>query len=206
MRLFLLLLVVLEGTALIASGGLLLLLEEPGREAPDVPVFKPPIYDARIGDQARYRKIDPGTKQVVGYLDYTVKLAQVFHNTSLGTVFRIEITERNVDGGVGRRRVQYFQPRGLGYGFLPPAIDRDERARVPGAQPVVESIRTAPVALPGGKEVAGFLVQAVIPRDGLTEIAERYWMTPLVPVFGVARFERGGFTYELHGSERPRPR
>ena len=38
----------------------------------------------------------------------------------------------------------------------------------------------------------------MIPRDSLTEVAERYWMTPKIPVFGVARWERGDEVLVVH--------
>jgi hypothetical protein len=50
----------------------------------------------------------------------------------------------------------------------------------------------------------GFLVEAVVPRKSLTEVAERYWMTEEVPVFGVARWERGNEVLVLHRLEKPK--
>jgi hypothetical protein len=63
----------------------------------------------------------------------------------------------------------------------------------------VKTIRSAPVglrytfadgALQAQRVVPGFLIEAVIPRRSLTEVRERFWMTPDVPVFGVARWDR----------------
>lgn len=205
MRTFLLVLVVLESTAIAAFGGMLLfgLDERFAVEPPAVPAFRPPIYKAAIGDHVRYQKRDKDDRPV-GYLDCTVLVAREVRNTSLGRMFDIELVERGPDSKVVQKRTLHIQPRGADHGFLLPSILELERAQVPGARPVVHSIRTAPVPMPNGRKVPGFLVQAVIPRDGLDVVAERYWITSRVPVFGVARFERGGFTYVLHGSEKPR--
>ena len=77
------------------------------------------------------------------------------------------------------------------------------RASVPGARSVIASIETATVKVLR-KEHPGFLVQTVIPRNSLTEIAERFWISPKVPLFGVARFERGGHVYVLDDMDDPR--
>jgi hypothetical protein len=68
----------------------------------------------------------------------------------------------------------------------------------------VKSIRTAPVRLLR-EEVPGFLLETVIPRDSLSEVAERYWVTRKVPIFGVARWETKDAVYKVLTMEKLAP-
>jgi hypothetical protein len=104
-----------------------------------------------------------------------------------------------------------IQPRALMKGFLPPRFE-DEDDYPAGERPVVSRISTATFPLrerpsssprPPPPPVRGFLVEAVVPRKSLTEVAERYWISEEVPVFGVARWERGNEVLVLHRMEKP---
>lgn len=200
-------------TALLAGGlslyalGALKGLE---RMPPSPPVFRPRIFDTVIGEMVRYERRDRATGKVLGYLDYEVRQVIVTKGTTSGPDIFLAVKESDV-GGTPRERVLHFQPRAVAKGFLPPRID-DEDEYPSGERPVVSRISTAtfqlreqPQPLPGGPPVPpppppvhGFLVEAVIPRKSLTEVAERYWMSDKVPVFGVARWERGNEVLVLH--------
>ena len=52
-----------------------------------------------------------------------------------------------------------------------------------------------------GRPTGEFLVETVIPRDSLEKVAERYWVTPDVPVFGVRRWERDNEVWIYHTGE-----
>lgn len=178
------------------------------RLPPAVPVFRPPIHDARIGDLVRYEKRDRATGNVIGYLEYQVRLVTVMEGTTSGPDIVLFIKDDT--GGATRERVMGIQPRALMHGFLPPRFE-DEDDYPAGERPVVSRISTAtfplrdppaPPRLPP-PPVHGFLVEAVVPRRSLTEVAERYWMTDKVPIFGVARWERGDEVLVLLHAEKP---
>ncbi|HEX5137448.1 MAG TPA: hypothetical protein VFY93_10775 [Planctomycetota bacterium] len=211
-------------TALLA-GGLLLYsmgaLEGLERTPPSPPVFRPVISDTRIGDLVRYERRDRATGNVLGYLDYEVRQVIVTEGTTSGPLIVLAIKETDRDGHT-RERIRHLQPRALMAGFLPPRFD-DEDDYPAGERPVVSRISTAtfplreppppapaaagsPAPPPPPPPVRGFLVEAVIPRRSLTEVAERYWMTEEVPVFGVARWERGNEVLVLHRMEKPERR
>jgi len=181
------------------------------RLPPEVPVFRPPIHDARIGDLVRYEKRDRETGKVIGYLEYEVRLVTVVEGTTSGPDITLLIKDDT--GGATRERMMGIQPRALMHGFLPPRFE-DEDDYPAGERPVVSRISTATFPLREyPKElkrvpppVRGFLVEAVIPRRSLAEVAERYWMTDKVPVFGVARWERGDEVLVYHHGEQPERR
>lgn len=167
------------------------------KPAPAPPVFTPPIYDAVIGDLVRYRRVDPDDENVeLGYVDYVIRHARVLENTGLGAEINLEIHERDADG-TERRRVVRVQPRLLDHGFLPQTFRELDRLDVPGARPVIRSIRTAEV--PGGE---GFVIETVTPRESLRDVTGRLYVRPGVPIFGVVRWERGDETWILHYHER----
>jgi hypothetical protein len=178
------------------------------RLPPAVPVFRPPLYDTRIGDLVRYEKLDRATGKVLGTLEYQVRLVTVVKGTTSGPTIALFIKEDT--GGAVRERMMGIQPRALMHGFLPPRFE-DEDDYPAGERPVVSRISTATFPLRDyPKEmkrvpppVQGFLVEAVVPRRSLTEVAERYWMTDKVAVFGVARWERGDEVLVLLRSEQP---
>lgn len=199
MRAFLLSLIVLEGLALFGAGGYVLLAEQPRAETPDVPVFRPPLYAAVIGDSIRYRRIDKKTKREIGYIDFEVVYAVEFQGTNLGREFRIEMVVRDASGRRMEDRRIRWRPRDTSHGFLPPRFNEDELA--PGDRPVIARIKTAPVQILR-KEREGFLIEAVIPSRSLTEVAERYWLHPDVAIFGVARWERADDVLVLHHQKR----
>lgn len=186
-------------------------------QRPPLPLsaFTPPIHDARIGDLVRYEKRHRTTGETLGYLDYEVLQVFVTKGTTAGPDIVLAIRETDARGE--RKRVVHVQPRALTKGFLPPRFENEDDYPA-GERPVVSRISTAtfrlqepvgaPVERAGSPKplpapVRGFLVEAVIPRQSLTEVAERYWMTTEVAVFGVARWERGDEVLVLHRQEKP---
>jgi len=209
-----LLIVIAVESALLAGGlGLYLFggLDCLERPSPPLPVFRPPLHDTRIGDMVRYERRDRATGQVPGYLDYEVRQVIITKGTTIGPEIVLAIKESDTNSA-SRERILRIQPRALMKGFLPPRFE-DEDDFPAGERAVVSRISTATFPLqehppspprPPPPPVHGFLVEAVIPRKSLTEIAERYWMTEEVPVFGVARAERGGELLVLHRMEKPK--
>lgn len=184
---------------------------------PQPPVFRPQIVDTRIGDSVRYEKRDRATGRVLGYLDYGVREVYATQGTTIGIVISLHIREtfrrideRGQEVEEVRERMMRIQPRALMHGFLPPRFE-DEDDYPAGERPVVSRISTATFPLkeypatmkPPPAPVHGFLVEAVVPRRSLTGIAEKYWMTDKVPVFGIARWERGDEVLVLHTMEHP---
>lgn len=200
MRSFLIVVVVLAALALAGACGFLLLgdLDALKAEPPEPPVFRPPIYRAAIGDMVRYRVIEDG--EVVGYIDYEIESAQEIRNTRLGRMFIVKITESPADDRPARppRRMR-LRPRAVRVGFLPPLYEHEDDYPT-GALPVPSLIRTERFRY-RNREVDGFYVEAVRPRESLEEPAERYWITSEVPVFGVAVWERDGQRLEVHVAE-----
>ncbi|MHC4550281.1 MAG: hypothetical protein ACYTEZ_16035 [Planctomycetota bacterium] len=178
--------VLIAGAAFHLGGG----LERYARRPPSGPVFRPPIHEAVIGDFVRYERRDRESQEVLGYLDYEVELAIERQGTHLGREFVVKLTRTDARGKGRKQRKMRLRPRAVGHGYLPPRFEEDD-AYPQGARPVVKTIRPAPVPFRKG-EVAGFLVEAVVPRESLTEIKERFWITDAVPLFGVARWERDG--------------
>lgn len=175
------------------------------RQLPEVsPVFRPPIYDAVIGDSVRYRKVARDDEnRVLGYVDYVVEHARKVKNSGLGTEFIISMIDRDegdsVTGSTGRerRRSVRVQPELLEHGFLPPSFAELEWLDVPGGRTVIRTIKTADV---GG--APGFIIETIRPRDGLDQVQERLFIRSDVPVFGVLRWERGDEVWIKHGSHR----
>lgn len=199
MRPFLFALVLLEASGLVAGAGVLLVAgDDLRREPPPAPVFRPLLPDALPGDFVRYRREDPRTGEELGYVDYRVEKA--VDREGFGREFEISI---EVTGKGARKRRLRVRPRSSEHGFLPFRVHEEELDHVPGARPVIRGIRTAPVTV-YRRQLPGFLVEAVIPRDGLAEVRERYWMTESVPVFGVARWERPDEVLVLHSMDRAR--
>jgi len=206
LRIVLIVLIALESTGLLAlavahpTGA----LDEWRREPPSVPVFRPPIYDAAIGDLVLYQRRDRESGEALGYLEYAVETAVEYKGSSLGRQFLIRMTRTDARGRRQMRKIM-VQPRLVIHGFLPPRFEEDDSYPA-GARPVIKSVRTREVALRegGGRSVPGFLLEAVLPRESLTEVKERYWIAPEVPVFGVARWERGDEVLVVHRAERPR--
>ncbi len=193
--------VVLEACALV---GLLVLhlaggLERWRRDPPPVPVFRPPVYNAVIGDLVRYERLDRRTGEVLGYLDYEVLDAREYEGSALGREFVLKIVKTDKGGGSANRLIR-VQPSIATHGFLPPRFEEDD-AYPPGARPVVKSIRAATVPFRTAKR-PGFLIEAVHPRDSVVEVKERFWMIPEVALFGVARWERGDEVLVVHVSEK----
>jgi hypothetical protein len=194
------------GLAAYASGA----LDGLRRPSPPVQVFKPPLPGARIGDLVRYEKRDRTTGKVLGYLEYEVKLVFVAEGTTTGAEIVLVIKDTDAAGAT-RDRTMRILPRALMHGFLPPRFE-DEDDYPAGERPVVSRISTATFPLkdypvtkkPVPPPVRGFLVEAVVPRRSLTEVAERYWIADEVPVFGVARWERGDEVLVYHHGERPK--
>ncbi|MHC4959310.1 MAG: hypothetical protein ACYTGN_13150 [Planctomycetota bacterium] len=200
MRTFLVLTIVLEGLALLVAGGFVLFgLEDHTAERPHVPVFRPPIHNAVIGDSVRYRRLDKHGK-LLGYVDYKVSTALEYVGTAFGRDFRVHIIERDASGKQVRDRTLRVRPRDSEHGFLPPRFIED--SLLPGQRPIIASIRTAPVTV-RRKTRQGFLIETVTPARSLEAVAERYWIHHSVAVFGVARWERGDEVLELHQQEQP---
>ena len=194
-----------EGVALLVAAVALLLGYRPdGVAAPIAPVFRPPIHDAVIGDFVRYQRLartpEGEDGEVLGYVEYKVMLAVETEGTTLGRTFLIEITHRDAKGSrVLKRRQLGVRPRDLTQGFFPPRFDEEERPL--SVLPVVKTIRTAEVPFLLTRK-AGFLVETVVPREGLTKVQERYWFSVDAPVFGVTRWERRQDVLVLHAMER----
>jgi len=193
----------LEAAALVAiAGGVLFCDRETlGRPAPRPPVFRPPLYQAVIGDLVRYEKRvrTPEGYRVAGYLEYKVVRAVEYKGSHLGREFVLRIEDQDATGRK-RSRLMRIRPRSPLHGWLPPRFEEDDDYPT-GARPVVKSVRTAPVPYRRG-HVDGFLVEAVIPRESLKKVAERYSITPEVPVFGVSKWERGNEELLLLHAER----
>ena len=182
--------------------------------APAERVFRPQIGEARIGDAVRYERRDRSTGRVLGYLDYEVRGVFEPQGTTNGNIIVLYIRETDDAGKETERvreRLMRIQPRAVMHGYLPPRFE-DEDDYPAGERPVVARISTAAFDLrehpresrrPPPPPVRGFLVEAVVPRRSLTAVAERYWMTDQVPVFGVARWERGDEVLVLHRMDRP---
>ncbi len=193
MRAILSVLLACEVALLVGGASVLLLAEEDLRRSPPVvPAFRPYLNDAVIGDMVRYERLDAKSGNPLGFLEYRVELAVEFEGQRLGREFVIELRER-APGGGDRTRKMRIRPRSNEHGFLPPVFAEEERTVVPGGTPVIRSIGTARFRIhEQGPETEGFLVETVVPRRSVSEVAERYWMTRKVPVFGVARMEREG--------------
>ena len=131
-------------------------------------------------------RVDKATGASLGTLEYQIEWAEITKGTTLGPQYVIKITE--TDGRGGRRdRMIRFRPRAASQGFLPPRFD-DEDDYPTGARPIVKSIGTATFNY-RDETVNGFLIEAVIPRESLTEVKERLWIHDEIPLFGVARWE-----------------
>ena len=213
MRRILFILVCVECVALVGGAGLHLTggLERWARRPPRAPVFRPPVHQAVIGDLVRYERRDPSGR-VLGYLTYEVEKAIEFSGTNLGREFvlRLTLTDKR-DKRTRTRRIR-LRPRAILHGFLPPRFEEDD-GYPQGARPVVKTIRPAEVPffkmevddefVP--RFVSGFLLEAVTPRESLTKVSERFWITDRVPIFGVARWERPDEVLALHTMEKMRP-
>ncbi len=205
MRSFLVGVIVAEALALAVACGFLVTgdFESLKVKPPQAPGFRPPIYDAAIGDMVRYRVLEKG--EVVGFVDYEVLSAQEIRNTQLGRMFIIKITETAVGGGSARPpRLVRVRPRSIRVGFFPPLYEHEDDYPT-GALPVPALIRTERFTY-RKQETDGFYIEAVRPRDSLSETAERYWFTRKVPVFGIAAWERDGQRLEVHIAEFGRDR
>ena len=200
MRTFLLILICLESVVLASAAGLHLVggIDRFQRRVPPIPVFRPPLYEAVIGDSVRYERRDKSGRGV-GYLEYEVRLAMVTKGTTLGKEFVVKITETD---GAGKKRTRLIRirPRAVSHGFLPPRFEEDDDYPT-GARPVIKSIRSTEFPYRKGT-LRGFLLETVIPRESLTETAERYWMSEKIPVFGVARWQSGDDEYVVLRAER----
>ena len=205
MRPFLLVLIVLEAVALFAAGGALLfgVAEDHRAETPSIETFRPPIYEARIGDFVRYRKMDNKTGRQTGYLEYKVEWAEEHRGTTFGRMFRVLLVERDARGREQRRQRLIVRPRDIMHGFLPPRLDEEVRAQVTGEMLVVSSIETAPVEVKG-KQRNGFLVQAVVPRESITEAAPQVLDASLGARVRRCRWEQKYETYIADRMEQPR--
>jgi len=202
-RRLLILLVLLECVVLV--GGSLALglyghrLRKP---SPVAPAFRPPIYDAVIGDSVRYRIVDPAhPENIRGFIDYEIKHARIIENSGVGVEFNVEITRRDNEGKELRRVVR-VQPRTFDHGFLPPTFEELAELDVPGGRPVIRAIRTALVRGLGEDVAPGFEIDTVVPRESLQTVSSRLFVRADVPVFGVARWERGDELWLLHLQHR----
>lgn len=204
MRAILIALVTLESLALIVGAGVWVFAGDQIRQKPPAaPVFRPPLFSAVIGDSVRYRRVDPkDPERVLGFLDYEIIGAVKTKDTGLGARFGIRMTSIDADGRSEVRRLA-IQPELIEDGWLPPRFDALAWSDVPGGRPVIRTIRTTSVARRiGAPPEPGFEVEAVIPRDGLQTVADRYFILDRVPVFGVVRWERGNEHLILHRSHR----
>jgi hypothetical protein len=195
--------VVLVECVLLLGGAVVLGLfsDQLKRPPPTAPAFRPPIYEAVIGDSVRYRRVDPKDEgRDLGYVDLVVRDARIVQHSGLGAEFNVSMSARDVDGKEQHRIIR-IQPRLLEHGFLPPSFAEYRMLDVPGGRPVIRSIRTGEV--PGG---AGFIIETVTPRISMDEVSERIFMRPDVPVFGVVRWERPGEVWILHRSNREKRR
>jgi hypothetical protein len=171
------------------------------KHAPAAPVFRPPLYDAVIGDSVRYRRVDKDDEsKELGFVDFEVEGARIVQQSGLGAEFNVVMVDRAVDGTERRRKIR-IQPRFIDHGFLPPSFEEYEMLDVPGGRPVIRTIRTARV--PDGE---GFVIETAVPRDGLDKVSDRYFIRLDVPVFGVVRWERPNETWILHRSNREKRR
>ncbi|MDH3590540.1 MAG: hypothetical protein OER88_01585 [Planctomycetota bacterium] len=200
MRGFLVGLIVLEAAALLALGAATAFGAWDGLARQDRAVtFQPPIYDAVMGESARYeRTAKDGT--VTGYLDYEVEKAVEYKGTARGREFVIVLREFDPRGRRLRSRRLAVLPRTLAHGFLPPSYEEDDDYPA-GARPVIRSIKSGPVTL-RRRTMPGFELEIVIPRESVTVPAERIWMAKDVAVFGVVRWERKNEVLTLHTQER----
>ena len=149
MRAFLVVIISLEGLALISAGAVLLLVDLDSdrfrAEKPVVSVFRPPLHGAVIGDEVRYRRIDKKTQEQIGFVDFRVLKAIDYLGTNFGRELLIEVVERDASGkALGRRRLRW-RPQDVSHGFLPPRYNEDEL--LPGDRPVISRISTALVEL-----------------------------------------------------------
>jgi len=196
MRRFLLALVCLEGVALAALAGALLLYPERfERRAPPAPEFRPRILSAEGGEQVRYRLEDLKSGALRGYLEYRVERVEDLSKQGLGRVLHIRLTERDASGAIDRERLILFKPRL--HGFLPPTLDDD--GLPVGDLPVVALLESREFEVRRARR-RGVYVEGVRPRwIGRGAAAEeRFWFAPGVPVFGLARRERDGVAWALH--------
>jgi hypothetical protein len=203
LRVFLVAVIAAECLLLTGGAGAYLLggLDRLARPSPPVPVFRPPIHDTVIGDLVRYERRDRATGEVLGQVEYEVKLVVVIEGSTSGPEIVLSMRETD-QGGASRERLMRVQPRALMHGFLPPRFEEDDDYPA-GARPVVARIAATTFEL-RRRPTRGFLVETVIPRRSLTEVAERLWMTDKVPVFGVARWERGDDVLVVLRMERGR--
>ena len=210
MRRILFAIICVECIVLVAGAGLHLAggLDRYARRPPRAPAFRPPVHQAVIGDSVRYERRDPDGL-VLGYLTYEVETALEFAGTNLGREFVLKVTLTDKRTKRTRRRRIRLRPRAVGHGFLPPRFEEDD-GYPQGARPVVKTVRPARVPLFTPAESAeatwvdGFLVEAVTPREDLSRVSERFWITDRVPIFGVARWERPDEVLVLHTMEKMR--
>jgi len=210
-RRILFVIVCVECVALLGGAGMHLTggLDRYARRPPRAPVFRPPIHQAVIGDLVRYERRDPDGR-VLGYLTYEVEKAIEFQGTNFGREFVLKLTLTDKRDKRTRRRRIRVRPRAISHGFLPPRFEEDD-GYPQGARPVVKTIRPArmqlfkPVEPAQAKEVDGFLLEAVTPREDLSKVSERYWISDRVAVFGVARWERKDEILVLHTMEKMLP-
>jgi hypothetical protein len=203
-RAILIALVTLESLALIVGAGVWAVAgEQFRRNSPVPPVFRPALFSAVIGDSVRYRRVDPkDPERVLGFLDYEIVGAVKTKDTGLGPRFAIRMTRIDAEGRTEVRTIA-IQPELLEDGWMPPRFDAVAWSDVPGGRPVIRTIRTA--AVPpriGADPEPGFEIEAVIPREGLHTVAERYFISDRVPIFGVVRWERANGHLLLHRSHR----
>jgi hypothetical protein len=195
MKAFLLALVCLEGAALVAGAGAVLLVPERfERRAPPAPEFVPAVYDAEGGEEARYRLEEISTGKPLGYLYYRVLRVEDLGVQKLGRVIHLRITETTPSGATTSDLVRLVKPEI--HGFLPPTSRDDDLP--PGDLPVVARIESAEVPMRRGTR-PGFLVEAVRPRWAARGegVYDRLWLVATAPVFGLVRRERGGVAWVL---------
>lgn len=195
MKAVLLALIGLEGTALVAGAGAVLLFPERfERPAPAAPEFVPGIYDAEGGEEARYRLEEIATGRSLGYLYFRVLRVEELGAQKLGRVLHLRITETTPSGATTSDLVRLLKPEL--HGFLPPTSRDDDLP--PGDLPVIARITSVEVPMRrGGRR--GFLIEAVRPRWAARGegIYDRLWLVDGVPVFGLVRRERGGVAWIL---------